>query len=88
VGVENACHLGVCAEEDRVSARAWRLVAGFAGGRPWDAFRLEGLKLKLQSKEQMTVGGLGKDPAGTGIAEQRAELSLRDGGIGTAQVVN
>ena len=29
----------------RVSARAWRLVAGFARGRPCDDFRLVGLKL-------------------------------------------
>ena len=44
VGAENACHLGICAEETvGSSAHAWRLVAGL--GRPGDDFRLVGLKL-------------------------------------------
>jgi len=38
-GAENACHLGVCAEEAVGSVRAWRLVAGLARGRPCDNFR-------------------------------------------------
>jgi putative transposase len=45
VGAENACHLGVCAEE--AAGRCPRVAVGGGGprGRPCDDFRLVGLKL-------------------------------------------
>jgi len=45
VGAENACYLGVCAEEAIGSVPALAVGGGFARGRPCDDFRLVGLKL-------------------------------------------
>jgi hypothetical protein len=45
VGAENACYLGVCAEEAIGSVPVLAVGGGFARGRPRDDFRLVGLKL-------------------------------------------
>ena len=45
MGAENACYLGVCAEEAIGSVPALAVGGGFARGRPCDDFRLVGLKL-------------------------------------------